>query len=131
MSTEMARGNGPITNGAGYFTPVVDWLADWGALVIDMIATLGETIQFTWQTLYWLVVRRPPREALYPSMYQVGVLSLPVIALTGTFIGMVLAVQSYSQFRSLGMQTRLGPVINTRLLPSSTATRTAWLALHR
>jgi phospholipid/cholesterol/gamma-HCH transport system permease protein len=31
---------------------------------------------------------------LIPAFYNIGVLSLPVIALTGTFIGMVLAVQS-------------------------------------
>lgn len=49
-------------------------------------------------------------------MYQVGVLSLPVVALTGTFIGMVMAVQSYSQFRALGLETRLGPVINMALV---------------
>jgi phospholipid/cholesterol/gamma-HCH transport system permease protein len=45
-------------------------------------------------------------------MYQIGVLSLPVVALTGTFIGMVLAVQSYNQFRAFGLETQLGGVIN-------------------
>jgi phospholipid/cholesterol/gamma-HCH transport system permease protein len=44
------------------------------------------------------------------------VLSLPVIALTGTFIGMVLAVQSYFTFRDLGLETRLGAVINMTLV---------------
>ncbi len=43
-----------------------------------------------------------------PNFYQIRVLSLPVVALTGVFIGMVLAVQSYAQFRMLGMETRLG-----------------------
>src|SRR6185437_10718917 len=51
-----------------------------------------------------------------PNFYQIGVLSLPVVALTGTFIGMVLAVQSYSQFKSLHMETQLGAVINLSLL---------------
>jgi phospholipid/cholesterol/gamma-HCH transport system permease protein len=39
-----------------------------------------------------------------------------VIALTGTFIGMVLAVQSFYQFRTLGLETRLGAVINMSLV---------------
>ena len=43
-------------------------------------------------------------------------LSLPVVALTGTFIGMVLAVQSYMQFRQLDMETRLGAVINMSIV---------------
>jgi len=39
-----------------------------------------------------------------------------VVALTGLFIGMVLAVQSYAQFKALGLQTRLGSVINLSLV---------------
>ena len=38
------------------------------------------------------------------------------MALTGTFIGMVLAVQSFAQFRMLGMETRMGAVINMSLV---------------
>jgi phospholipid/cholesterol/gamma-HCH transport system permease protein len=57
-----------------------------------------------------------PRETILPNFYQIGVLSLPVVALTGTFIGMVLAVQSYSQFQQIGMETRLGAVINMSLV---------------
>ena len=56
------------------------------------------------------------RETLLPNFYQIGVLSLPVVALTGTFIGMVLAVQSYSQFRLMNLETRLGAVINMSLV---------------
>ena len=64
----------------------------------------------------WLLGRLPRRETLLPNFYQIGVLSLPVIALTGTFIGMVLAVQSYEQFRKLHMETKLGAVINMSLV---------------
>jgi phospholipid/cholesterol/gamma-HCH transport system permease protein len=35
-----------------------------------------------------------------------------VIAITGAFIGMVLAVQAYGQFHTLGMETSLGAVIH-------------------
>ena len=51
-----------------------------------------------------------------PNFYAVGVLSLPVVALTGTFIGMVLAIQSYHQFKNIGLETRLGAVINMSLV---------------
>jgi phospholipid/cholesterol/gamma-HCH transport system permease protein len=64
----------------------------------------------------WLCTRLPKWETLLPNFYQVGVLSLPVIALTGTFIGMVLAVQSYYTFRDFGLETRLGAVINMTLV---------------
>ena len=49
-------------------------------------------------------------------MHQVGVLSLPVVALTGTFIGMVLAVHSFFQFSKIGLESRLGAVINMSLV---------------
>ena len=60
--------------------------------------------------------RLPKPGTIWPNFYQVGVSSLPVVALTGTFIGMVLAVQSYFQFRQLGLETRLGAVINMTLV---------------
>ncbi|MEN1681602.1 MAG: ABC transporter permease [Planctomycetota bacterium] len=67
---------------------------------------------FAGRTVMWLFSRWPSRDALLSSLHQIGVRSLPVVALTGTFIGMVLAVQAYYQFRSFGMETRLGAMIN-------------------
>ncbi len=39
-----------------------------------------------------------------------------MVALTGTFIGMVLVVQSYVQFRNLHLEAKLGAVINMSLV---------------
>jgi phospholipid/cholesterol/gamma-HCH transport system permease protein len=100
----------------GLVRAVVDWVADLGSLAIDGISALGNISLFALRTLAWLFSRIPRRETLLPAFYQIGVLSLPVIALTGTFIGMVLAVQSYSQFRMLHLETRLGAVINMSLV---------------
>ena len=95
---------------------LVDWIADWGAIVIDAAAAIGGLVQFSGRTFGWLFSRWPRRETLLPNFYEIGVLSLPVVALTGTFIGMVLAVQSYAQFRQLGLESRLGAVINMTLV---------------
>src|SRR5205807_2473042 len=51
-----------------------------------------------------------------PILHSVGVRSVPVVAITGTFIGMVLAVQSYSQFHQLGLETQLGSIINLSIV---------------
>jgi len=91
-------------------------LVDWGTLVIDAIISLGDLAIFCGRILSWMVSRLPRRETLLPNFYQVGVMSLPVVALTGTFIGMVLSVQSYWQFRQLDLETRLGAVINMSLV---------------
>jgi len=91
---------------------VFNSVADLGAAVLNTFETLGDMTMFAWRTFVWMFTRLPRRETLYNSMYQIGVLSLPVVALTGTFIGMVLAVQSYTQFRAFGLETQLGGVIN-------------------
>jgi len=95
---------------------LVDWIADIGGLGVHWIMGLGSITLFTLRTLRWLFTRLPSKGTLMPSLYQIGVLSLPVIALTGTFIGMVLVAQSYTQFRQMAMETRLGAVINMSLV---------------
>src|SRR5262245_24163684 len=43
---------------------------------------------------------------------EVGAGSLGVVAVTGMFIGMVLAVQAYSQFHNVGLETSMGAFIH-------------------
>jgi phospholipid/cholesterol/gamma-HCH transport system permease protein len=107
--------NGPAERG-GLGDALTEWVADWGAAGLETVGALGDVGLFAWRTMGWLFTRLPSRGTILPNFYQVGVLSLPVVALTGTFIGMVLAVQSYSQFRALGLETRLGAVINMSLV---------------
>ncbi|MFN7813882.1 MAG: MlaE family ABC transporter permease [Planctomycetia bacterium] len=80
------------------------------------IAGVGDVVLFACRTLGWILARRQRRDVLLPAFYGIGVLSLPVVALTGLFIGMVLAVQSFAQFKALGLETRLGSVINLSLV---------------
>ena len=93
-----------------------NWVADRGGLVIDSLIAIGSFSLFVWETLVWMFTRLPRSETVWPNFYRVGVSSLPVVALTGTFIGMVLAVQSYFQFSQFGLETRLGGVINMTLV---------------
>jgi len=95
---------------------VVDWIADLGGIILDWMTGLGSISLFAYSMLRWLFTRLPRRETILPNFYQIGVLSMPVVALTGTFIGMVMAVQTFVQFRMLNMETRLGVVINMSLV---------------
>lgn len=92
------------------------WLTSWGKGVLDNVIALGDFGLFVFRTLWWMIKRGAKLETLWPCFHTVGVLSLPVVALTGTFIGMVLAVQSNFQFKQLGLETRLGAVINMTLV---------------
>ena len=49
---------------------------------------------------------------LIPQLYEVGVKSVPVVGVVGAFIGMVMAVETYAQFKAIGQEYRLGTVIN-------------------
>lgn len=101
---------------SGLLNAMANWIADLGEWVFECLASLGDLVLFSLLTARWLFTRLPRGETILASFHQVGVLSLPVVALTGTFIGMVLAVQSYTQFRIMGMETRLGSVINMTLV---------------
>ena len=58
-----------------------------------------------------LLTRRGWRH-LIPQAFAIGTKSVPVIMLTGAFVGMVLIVQGYSQFDTAGLADRLGVVVN-------------------
>lgn len=96
--------------------PLAHWVTEWGSAVVDGVTAIGDMTLFTWQMLRWMFTRLPCRGTVLINFYQVGALSLPVVALTGTFIGMVLAVQSYAQFHAIGLDSRLGAVINATLV---------------
>ena len=87
-----------------------------GLTVASMIDAVGDFTVFTLHTLYWMVTRRLRGRVLLPVCYAVGVQSVPVVAVTGMFIGMVMAVQFYSQFYMIGLQTRLGSLINISIV---------------
>ncbi len=108
-STNSAEKNQPR---GGLARALADSIADLGAVFIRWTEIVGDMTIFTLRTFSWLVSRLPRRETLIPAFYNIGVLSLPVVALTGTFIGMVLAVQTYTQFKQFGFETRLGALIN-------------------
>lgn len=86
----------------------------WAAL--RGVESMGSLALFSFRTAKWMLTRCPRKAVLLPTMYQIGVLSLPVVLITGAFIGMVLAVQTYDQFRLMGLETRLGAVINITLV---------------
>ena len=49
---------------------------------------------------------------LAPQLYSVGAASVLVVAVTGAFIGMILALEGYDQFAALGQEQQMGGVIN-------------------
>ena len=87
-----------------------------GEQIFQAVADIGDVARFSGSTVGWLFRRRSRWSVLMPNLYSIGVSSVPVVAITGLFIGMVLAVQAHSQFKAIGMESRLGSIINISLV---------------
>jgi phospholipid/cholesterol/gamma-HCH transport system permease protein len=80
----------------------------------NALAAFGDFCIFSFRTFVWLFtsgLRWKTFRLLFPQLYEVGVRSVPVVAVTGGFIGMVMAIESYTTFRTIGQEERMGSVI--------------------
>ena len=78
------------------------------------LAAFGDFCEFAGRTLLWLCtsgLRWKSLRLLLPQMYEIGVRSLPVIGITGAFIGMVISIETFTQFKAIGQENRLGSVV--------------------
>ena len=80
--------------------------------IADAFVGIGEWSLFSIRALTGIVSKHFRTSELVRMCSQVGVGSLAVVGITGTFIGMVLAVQAYGQFHQIGLDTSLGAVIH-------------------
>jgi len=95
------------------------WLHAAIRLIVAFVIECGRFTGFAGVTMWWLVTgfRQWGRwRVIGPQLFNVGVASIPVVAITGAFIGMVLAIEGYEQFRAIGQQGRLGGVINISVI---------------
>jgi len=86
-----------------------------GRKVEGTLAAFGEFSTFAGRTFMWIFgggLSPKNLRLLLPQFYEIGVRSVPVVAVTGAFIGMVMAIESYATFKTIGQETRLGSVIN-------------------
>jgi len=90
-----------------------------GYKVFHGIAGFGRFVVFILITARWIFAS-PQRwcrwRQLRPQFYAVGVASIPVVAITGGFIGMILAMETFNQFQAFGLEGRLGGIINVSVV---------------
>ena len=87
-----------------------------GGFFSQRVNYAGNVAVFSLSTIFWLLAKGPRRDSLTSCFYNIGAMSVPVILLTGSFIGMVLAVQAYPQFKAVGLETHIGAAINLSLV---------------
>lgn len=96
-------------------TAAYNAFAHFGLSVLLSVVEFGRFTRFCGSTFGWLVFhvgKWCKLRLLGPQMFAVGVASIPVVALTGAFIGMILALEGFYQFQAIGQEARLGGVIN-------------------
>ncbi|MCC6525645.1 MAG: ABC transporter permease [Polyangiaceae bacterium] len=83
--------------------------------VLDFLDNLGKIVALTGRTLLWLF--RPPFRfsQVLNAMDFVGVQSIFIVALTGTFSGMVLALQMTHALRAFSAEGRVGGIVSLSL----------------
>ncbi|MHC4553622.1 MAG: MlaE family ABC transporter permease [Planctomycetota bacterium] len=86
-----------------------------GYKTLNGIGYLGRFARFSGATSA-AVLRTACKPKTYPliwtQMHVIGVQSVPVVMATGAFVGMILAIQTYGQLASMGLEERLGVLIN-------------------
>lgn len=90
-----------------------------GSKTISSAGAIGRFGVFGWYMIRWMVpgsVQWRTWIRAMPLFYEVGNRTLPVIVITGTFVGLVLAVQSYDQLRAAGFEDRMGVLVTLSLV---------------
>ena len=82
---------------------------------IEDAGNVGRFARFVWEAMA-ASARSCIRPGAYPliwaQMHIIGVRSVPVIMITGAFVGMTLAIQAYDQLAGMGLEEHLGVLIN-------------------
>ncbi|HAU38900.1 MAG TPA: ABC transporter permease [Phycisphaerales bacterium] len=92
----------------------MNWIAGIGAVTVNRISAFGDFCRFCGQTLSFLyegLTRWKNLQRLFPQFFIVGTESVPVVMITGAFVGMVLSVQTVMQFKGIGRDDLLGSVL--------------------
>ena len=87
-----------------------------GRSIINFVAGLGRAVILLFSSIFHVPSLRKGTPLLVSQLYYVGVQSLLIIIVSGTFIGMVLALQGYTILVGYGAESSLGPMVALSLL---------------
>ncbi|MDR3549956.1 MAG: ABC transporter permease [Candidatus Babeliales bacterium] len=88
--------------------PLIDAV---GKTTINICTSLGAFVLFLAKTIQTLFTTRLKVAKLFFQMSRIGVESISIIILTGSFAGMVFALQSYIGFQRVGGEQFIGAVV--------------------
>src|SRR3984885_6501112 len=99
--------------------------------IVNMFAAVGSYFVMIW-TVLLLSIKRPPAFSLIrDQMYEIGVMSLPVVAITGFSTGCVLAAQSFFQLSDYGLTSATGLMVTKAMMVELGPVLTAFMITGR
>jgi len=90
-----------------------------GRNVLDSLDGFGRFARFCGATTRWMVLGAGGFNRIrlvMPQLYSVGTKSIPVVMLVGGFVGAVLGVETFPQFKAIGQEAALGGVIGVSVV---------------
>lgn len=101
------------------------------SLLLNPLSSLGNFFHLIFSVV-WVSMRRAPEwQLIRDQMYEMGVLSLPVVAITGFSTGMVLAAQSFFQLSDKGLASATGLMVAKAMLMELGPVLTAFMVTGR
>ncbi|MDJ0652330.1 MAG: ABC transporter permease [Simkaniaceae bacterium] len=98
---------------------------------LNFLTAIGEFVTLIREVIV-ATVRRPPSWALIrEQLYNMGVLSLPVVAVTGFSTGLVLAAQSFFQLSDKGLVGATGLMVGKSMITELGPVLTAFMVTGR
>ena len=99
--------------------------------ILQSLSGLGDYILMILGVI-GVCLRRPPSFSLIrDQLFEIGVMSLPVVAITGFSTGMVLAAQSYFQLSDKGLASATGLMVAKAMLVELGPVLTAFMVTGR
>ena len=101
------------------------------ATVLQFLSSIGDYVLLIVGVI-WVSIRRPPAWTLIrDQLFDIGVMSLPVVAITGFSTGMVLAAQAYFQLSDKGLASATGLMVTKAMLVELGPVLTAFMVTGR
>lgn len=101
------------------------------SVITQLLSSIGDYVLLIF-SVFWVTIRRPPSWILIrDQMFEIGVMSLPVVAITGFSTGMVLAAQSFFQLSDKGLAGATGLMVAKAMLVELGPVLTAFMVTGR
>ncbi|NGX51098.1 MAG: putative phospholipid ABC transporter permease protein MlaE [Chlamydiae bacterium] len=98
---------------------------------VNFLAATGEYVLLIWNVTLATFRRPPPWSLIREQLYNIGVLSLPVVAMTGFSTGLVLAAQSFFQLSDKGLAGATGLMVGKAMITELGPILTAFMVTGR